>query len=112
MDVDAGYRTVRIRRRRSVGVRAALWTVAALLVVGGVVAAVGFAFAGSSTTLPEGTEIAGVDVGGLSTGDARRLLEERSDAVRNVPVVFTGGDRRWHLTANRLQVQVDWKAAV
>jgi vancomycin resistance protein YoaR len=112
VDVDAGYRTVPLRRRRSLGARALLWAVVALLIllIGAVL--LGYAFAGSATSLPAGTRIAGVDVGGLSTGEATRVLQRRAAAVSAVPVTFTAGGKRWHISAKRLEVQVDWKAAV
>jgi vancomycin resistance protein YoaR len=112
VDVDAGFRTVPLRRRRSLRVRALLWGVAVVSAIALVVVAVGFAFAGSSTTLPEGTRIGEVDVGGLSVGEATALLERRAQRVENVPITFTGGDRRWRISAHRLEVHVDWKAAV
>jgi len=110
--IDAGYRTVPLRRRRSLGVRVLLWSVVALLVLLLGAAALGFAFAGSETTLPEGARIAGVDVGGLSTTQAVRVLERRAASVNAVPVTFTAGNKRWHISAKRLEVAVDWKAAV
>jgi vancomycin resistance protein YoaR len=110
--VDARVRTVPVRRRRSVGARALLWGVAAILALGLVVVGLGFAFAGSDSTLPSGTKIAGVDVGGLSTAAATRLLEERAAAVSAVPVTFTAGEKRWRLSAKKLELQVDWHAAV
>jgi vancomycin resistance protein YoaR len=112
VDIDAGFRTVRLRRRRSLGVRALLWGLVAVLVATLTIVAVGFAFAGSATTLPEGTRIGEVDVGGLSVTGATALLQHRAQAVADVPVTFTGGDRRWRITPRRLEVQVDWKAAV
>ncbi len=72
----------------------------------------GFAFAGSETVLSQGTRIAGVDVGGLSTAQATRVLERRAAAVNAVPITFTAGSKRWRISAKRLEVQVDWKAAV
>ena len=92
--------------------RAVLWTVAVVLGVGLAVVGLGYAFAGSDSTLPAGTKIAGVDVGGLSTKDATRLLQRRADAVAAVPITFTAGDKRWRLSAKKLELQVDWRAAV
>src|SRR5207247_1727938 len=61
----------RYRRRRRARVRL-LWQwsllAVSLLVLSGV--ALGLAFAGSSERLPEGTRIAGVEVAGLTPGDA------------------------------------------
>ena len=112
MAVDARVRAVPVRRRRSVGARAALWTVAAVFAIGLVATGLGFAFAGSSSTLPAGTKIAGVNVGGLSATAATRLLQQRADAVSAVPVIFTAGPKHWHLSAKKLELQVDWRAAV
>jgi vancomycin resistance protein YoaR len=93
-------------------VRALLWGLAAVLAAGLAIVAIGFAFAGSATTLPEGTRIGEVEVGGLSVSEATALLQRRAERVADVPVTFTGGDRRWRITPSRLEVQVDWKAAV
>src|SRR5437762_7119586 len=64
----------RTRRRRRARVRL-LWQwsllLGALLVVGGTV--LGLAFAGSPERLPAGSQIAGVDVSGLTAGEARSL---------------------------------------
>ncbi len=99
-------------RRRSVGLRALLWTVAGLLAVAIAVTVLGLAFAGSSERLPEGTLIAGVDVGGMGTTEAVRVLEERAARVYDVPVTFVAGERRWQLSAKQLELQVDWRGAV
>jgi vancomycin resistance protein YoaR len=73
---------------------------------------VGLAFAGSSDRIADGVRIAGVDVGGLTTGDAIAKLEARSRAVASVPVVFAANGHRWHASPNDLGVQAQWKAAV
>ena len=73
---------------------------------------VGLAFAGSPDRIAEGVRIAGVDVGGLTKGEAIARLEARSRAVANVPVVFTANGRRWRASPNDLGVQAQWKAAV
>lgn len=72
----------------------------------------GLAFAGSPAKLAEGVHIAGIDVGGLTPGEARRLLERRSTELADVPVTFVAGQRRWQLTPAQLGVTVDWSAAV
>jgi vancomycin resistance protein YoaR len=110
--VDARLRTVPVRSRRSVGARALLWTLAAVVAIGLVVTGLGFAFAGSASTLPAGTTIAGVDVGGLSTAAATRLLQRRADAVSAVPITFTAGPKHWNLSAKMLELRVDWRATV
>jgi vancomycin resistance protein YoaR len=72
----------------------------------------GLIYAGSPDKLANGTRIAGIDVGGLTAKDARRLLERRSERVSRVPVVFTAGPKRFSLTPRQLGVQVDWATAV
>jgi vancomycin resistance protein YoaR len=80
---------------------------AAIITVG-----LGLIFAGSPDKLANGTRIAGVDVGGLTPANAQRLLEQRSERVSRVPVVFTSGTKRFPVTARQLGVEVDWAAAV
>lgn len=72
----------------------------------------GLAFSGSSERLAEGVQIAGVEVGGLTPGEARALLEGRSAALEHDPVTFVSGTRRWRLTPAQLGLEVDWSAAV
>jgi vancomycin resistance protein YoaR len=74
--------------------------------------ALGLGFAGSSGKLAQGTHVAGVDLGGMTPAQATRLLESRADQVSHVPVVFTGGGRRFRLSPAALGVHVDWAAAV
>jgi vancomycin resistance protein YoaR len=73
---------------------------------------VGLAFAGSPSELAPGTEVAGVDVGGLTKRGAivklDALFEQRSDD----PVEFVAGTASYELAANQLGVQPDWAAAV
>ena len=72
----------------------------------------GLVFAGSPTTLAKGVTIDGVDVGGLRASEARALLEKRSAAVANRPVIFVAGGRRFAIRPAELGVEPDWKAAV
>jgi vancomycin resistance protein YoaR len=72
----------------------------------------GLAFAGSPSRLADGVRIAGVDVGGMTPGRARALLDSRSRALADVPVTFRVGSRSWQLEPRRLGVRVDWGAAV
>jgi vancomycin resistance protein YoaR len=73
---------------------------------------VGLAFAGSPERLASGVHIAGVDVGGLTPHEARKLLERRAHTLENVPVTFNAAGHVWHLSAEQLGVQADWAAAV
>jgi vancomycin resistance protein YoaR len=75
-------------------------------------AVVGLAFAGSPERLAAGVHIAGVDVGGLTPHEARKLLERRARALENVPVTFHAAGHTWHLSAEQLGVRADWGAAV
>jgi vancomycin resistance protein YoaR len=103
-----------VRARRRSPARSRLWSRLGVLAVAASIITVGLGliFAGSPDRLASGTRVAGVDVGGLTPVDARRLLERRSDRLSRVPVVFTFGDRRFPITPRELGVQVDWAAAV
>ena len=97
--------------RRTVG------TLARWLVVVGVLSAVlivlvGFAFAGSDARLAEGVAVAGVDVSGLTTREARTLLARRAARVARVPIVFTIGEEQFPIKATSLGVEADWRAAL
>jgi len=72
----------------------------------------GLVFAGSPTTLAGGVTIDGIDVGGLEAKDARKLLQSRSDALANKPVVFVAGGKRFAIRPRELGVEPDWNAAV
>jgi vancomycin resistance protein YoaR len=103
----------RARRRRRARVRL-LWQwsllVLGLLLLGGTV--LGLAFAGSPERLPAGTQIAGVDVSGLTSGEARSLLERKSRELSDVPAVFTAEGKTWRVRPRAVVVDVDWGAAV
>ncbi len=73
---------------------------------------VGFAFAGSEARLAAGVHVAGVDVGGLTTREARRLLQARAEQVERVPIVFTVGEQQFPIKASSLGVEADWQAAL
>jgi vancomycin resistance protein YoaR len=72
----------------------------------------GLAFAGSEERLPVGSQIAGVDVSGLTTTEARSLLEQRSRELGQTPVTFTAGGKSWRVRPDSVLVDVDWAAAV
>ena len=86
--------------------------VVAALLAAVLAALVGLVFAGSTVRVAEGVTIAGVDVGGLTAGEARAVLERRSARVARVPVVFTAGGERYPIKAASLDVEADWSAAV
>jgi vancomycin resistance protein YoaR len=91
-----------------------VWQAAAAGVALAVALAVllGTILAGSPKRIAAGVRIAGVSVGGMTPGEARRLLERRAAALENVPVTFFAGGRRWRITPHRLGVEADWGAAV
>ena len=107
------YKRARPRRRKRSRVRVLVqWglLVAALLVLSSAV--LGIAFAGSPETLPAGTSISGVDVAGLTPGDARTMLEQRSDKLDRVPVTFVSSGKEWEVKPTSLLIETDWAAAV
>jgi vancomycin resistance protein YoaR len=106
LHVEAGttlFRGSRIAAKRAIGA-------VLLLAITGAVA--GIVYGGSPQTLAEGVTIAGIDVGGLTAGEARRLLEGRSAALAATPVVFTSGSGNWPIKPETLDVKVNWAAAV
>jgi vancomycin resistance protein YoaR len=110
--VAASSSAARTRRRASA--RGRFWPRFFILAAAGTIVTIGLGlfFAGSPDRLANGTRIAGIDVGGLTPTDARRLLERRSEQVSRVPVVFSAGNKRFSLTPRQLGVQVDWATAV
>ncbi len=98
------------RRRSSRSV--VRWLVVFGLLAVVLVVLVGFAFAGSEARLAAGVEVAGVDVGGLTSREARRLLEARAEQVEHVPIVFTVGEEQYPIKASSLGVEADWAAAL
>jgi vancomycin resistance protein YoaR len=111
--VRAQTPTHRLVARRRRARRLAVQRVA-VLTAGLVVLAVAFglAYAGSSSSLADGTEIAGVDVGGLTPSAAVARLQARAAAIEETPVVFTAGGRRVRLSSSQLGVEADWQHAV
>jgi len=73
---------------------------------------VAWAIAGSPDRIATGVRIAGVDVGGMSTAEAKRALEHRSAQLARTPVVFITGKRRWKIAPARIGLRVNWDAAV
>jgi vancomycin resistance protein YoaR len=112
--VEAGTSGVRVRsRRRGRSRTLILKRVAALAIVGvGSAAVLGLVYSGSADRIAAGVQIAGVDVGGLTAGEATAKLQRRADAVAQVPVVFTAVGHTWRLRPANLGVEADWDAAV
>jgi vancomycin resistance protein YoaR len=111
MRVDA--QTLRLRSPRLSPARLALrWLLVGFVGLLALVAAVGIVYAGSPQRLAEGVEIAGVEVGGLTSTQAVQVLERRSAALEDVPVVFTAGEHRFRIAPGQLGVEANWTAAV
>ncbi len=91
-----------------------LWAqrlVVLVVVVAAGAAVFGFAFAGSPSRIAEGVRIDGVDVGGLTAGEAQAKLERRAAALAQVPITFTAAGHAWSLKPVGLGVMADWQAA-
>jgi vancomycin resistance protein YoaR len=112
LELEGAIRTMPARRRKSARRRVPRYSLLAAGALALTIVVIGLAFSGSSSSLPAGAKVAGVDVGGLSPKAAQSLLEERALAFRRVPVVFTARDRRFAIRPSRLALEVDWAAAV
>jgi hypothetical protein len=73
---------------------------------------VGLAFAGSRSELAAGTQVAGVDVGGLTKHEAVTKLDALFEQHSAKPATFVAGRKTYSFAANQLAVQPDWSAAV
>jgi vancomycin resistance protein YoaR len=102
-----------VRRRRQARVRRIRRASAAGVVLLGVLAVVfAFVYAGSPGTIAKGVTIDGVEVGGLSTAEATRVLEQQGRAALARPVDFVAGGRTFRLTAAQIGLTPEWAAAV
>ena len=93
----------RVKRRRWVSVLVAVLVV---LVAGGGAAAYAIDRA-HSDRLARGTRIAGIDVGGLSVGEAEALVQRRIVRRLGRPIVVVHGQRRYTLTPAEARLRVD-----
>jgi vancomycin resistance protein YoaR len=73
---------------------------------------IGLAFAGSRNELAAGTDVAGVDVGGLTKREAVAKLDRMFERQSARPATFVAGRHTYSFAANQLAVQPDWSAAV
>ena len=97
-------------RRRTRSTAVVLTAAAAVVAV--VALLVGLAFAGSRSELASGTEVAGVDVGGLTKREAIARLDALFEQHSDDPVAFVAGTGSYSFAANQLGVQPDWSGAV
>ena len=101
------------RRTSSANRRVLLQRTAILAVLAALaVTVLGLAFAGSSNRIADGVRIAGVDVGGMTPGHARSVLDQRAKELADDAVTFRVGSSTWNLEPRHLGVRVDWGAAV
>jgi vancomycin resistance protein YoaR len=98
------------RRRRTLASPRAIALVAGSAVVLAVL--VGLAFAGSRNELAAGTEVAGVEVGGLTRREAVAKLDTLFEQRAGERAEFVAGGATYGFAANQLAVQPDWTAAV
>jgi vancomycin resistance protein YoaR len=98
------------RRDRSRPALVTLAFAAGLLALLGVL--VGLAFAGSPRELAEGSQVAGIDVGGMTKSQAVARLEYEFSELSDEPVTFAASDKTFSFAANQLGVEPDWGAAV
>jgi vancomycin resistance protein YoaR len=112
LPVDASLSSYQVRRRRQARVRRLRRLAGAWVLV--VAAAIGFGFAyqGSSDRLAAGVRVDGVDVGGLTTREAQKLLQQRFAHVAAQPLAIHVAGRTFTVTAGRLGVLPDWKRAL
>jgi vancomycin resistance protein YoaR len=77
-----------------------------------VLLAAGFAFAGSTSRLPSGTHIAGVDVGGETQSEAVATLKAHNRQLEKEPIVLIAAGHRFTIGSDQLGFVPDWNAAV
>ena len=87
-----------------------------LLIGAGVVALLGLLYGGdvalSSGSVPRGTTVAGVSVGGLSLAAAEQTLRTRIEPRTTQPVTVTAGEARSDLDPRAAGLAVDWDATL
>jgi vancomycin resistance protein YoaR len=71
----------------------------------------GLVFAGSAERVAAGVSVEGVNVAGLTAGEAEAKLEATARRYASVPVVFTAADRRFSMRPAALGVEADWAGA-
>ena len=100
----------RRRQARNRTIRRLVGAVLLLLVI--VFFVVGEVYAGSPSTLADGTTIAGVNVGGLTTKQAVSELDRRAATLANVPVPVRVAGHTFPLHQSDLGISVYWTSAV
>ena len=101
------------RNARTLMTRIALITAALLVVLAaGSVGALAWADGSSSETLPTGTRVGGVEVGGLTQAEAVKRAQDRVRAAIARPAYVGLGEKRYTLTPAEAGVRVDVETAV
>lgn len=75
------------------------------------IALVGMAYAGSADRIAAGTEVAGIDVGGLTVKEASQKLKRTSTDLVWRPVEFVAAGKSFKVAPAQLGVRADWEAA-
>lgn len=92
------------------------WRKRALLITGGVVAALGLLYGGdllfSSGSIPRGVTVAGVPIGGVAVADAEQTLRAQLEPRTQQPVPVTVGDAKSTVDPRTAGLSVDWAATV
>jgi len=99
----------RHRKRKS---RRSLVLLAPAIVAVSLLVLVGYAFAGSSDRIAAGVEIAGVNVGGLTSAEAHQKLEKASRKLTWAPVEFVAKSKRFEVAPAQLGIIINWDAAI
>jgi vancomycin resistance protein YoaR len=88
----------------------------ALLITGGVVAALGLLYGGdllfSSGSIPRGVTVVGVPVGGIALANAEQSLRAQIEPRTTQPVPVTIGDAKTTVDPRTAGLSVDWPATV
>ncbi|MDT7576380.1 MAG: hypothetical protein QOH17_2713 [Pseudonocardiales bacterium] len=88
----------------------------ALLITGGVVAALGLLYGGdllfSSGSIPRGVTVVGVPVGGIALAHAEQSLRAQIEPRTTQPVPVTIGDAKTTVDPRTAGLSVDWPATV
>jgi vancomycin resistance protein YoaR len=100
------------RRRQARARRIRRLSLAAVVAIVVAVVAVAIVYAGSSSTLAHGVRIDGVDVGGMSSAQATKALEQRARSTLAKPVAFVVAGHTFEIPAAKLGLSPDWSAAV
>jgi len=99
------------RRLTRLSVLLAITSILVLLLAGAAFAGYRYEKARSTQILP-GVRISGVEVGGMTRGEAERALAGRASSILDRTIDVTAGGKTWHLTARELGVGVDVSQAV